>query len=152
VEPRDCDGHVIKVPGALHVAVLEISSQGLKSPLSTWDIAPPQLRCTWKSGLFGTGYNVVLPWKVWPSTDKLRVVAQFILTDGRVFEAEKDVKVHLPPEPLRKPVPDGVLPEPKKLDGPPLSKAPAGPVQNTVLKPTLPPAAGVRLARPQPLD
>jgi hypothetical protein len=97
VEPRDPDGQAIKAPGALLVQVQEITKEGVKRPLSAWEFPPEQLRRSWRNGLLTTGYVLNLPWKVWPSTDRLRVTAQFQLTDGRVFEAEKDITVRLTP-------------------------------------------------------
>jgi hypothetical protein len=102
VEPKDCDDHTIKAPGTLHVDALEISQEGLKMPLCSWDVPPPHLRRLWRSGLLSTGYFVVLPWKNWPSSEKIRVVAHFTLADGRVFEAEKDVTIRLTPIAYRK--------------------------------------------------
>jgi hypothetical protein len=98
LEPRDPDGQAIKAPGHLRIAALEISQEGIKTPLSTWEIAPQELRRTWRNGLLSTGYYVVLPWKNWPTSPRLRVVAQFILADGRVFEADKDVTIRLRPD------------------------------------------------------
>jgi hypothetical protein len=97
LEPRDPDGHAIKAPGHLTVTALQINAEGLKTPLSTWEVAPDQLRRTWRNGLLSTGYYVVLPWKTWPTTSRLRVVAQFTLADGRAFEADKDVTIRLLP-------------------------------------------------------
>ena len=59
---------------------------------------------SWRSGLFSTGYNLVLPWKCWPSTEKVRVIATLVLGDGRAFEAERDVTVHVAPPEYRKPI------------------------------------------------
>jgi hypothetical protein len=131
LEPHDCDGHTIKAPGSLHVEALEISPEGIKTPLSAWEVSPEQLRRSWRSGLLSTGYFVILPWKNWPSTPKLRVIARFTLSDGRMFEADKDVTVRLT-APARRPVvpiPDAVeprepalpeseeaLPAPRKVD------------------------------------
>jgi len=98
LEPRDPDGHAIKAPGHLRVTALEINPEGLKTPLSTWEIPPQELRRAWRNGLLSTGYYVVLPWKNWPTTPRMRVVAQFILADGRVFEADKDVTIRLRPD------------------------------------------------------
>ena len=56
----------------------------------------------------------MLPWKVWPSTEKLRVIAQFSLADGRFFEADKDVTIRLAPKAYRKVVPAEEVP----LEGP----------------------------------
>jgi hypothetical protein len=122
LEPRDVDDHTIKAPGALHVDALQIDPAGLKVPLCSWDVRPDQLRRTWRSGLLSTGYQVVLPWKTWPTTEKLRIVARFTLADGRVFEADKDVTIHLVPAAKRKPLP-----------GPPLEEVtePAGPGPQT---------------------
>ncbi|HEV3443131.1 MAG TPA: hypothetical protein VG099_00745 [Gemmataceae bacterium] len=105
VEPKDCDGHTIKAPGMLHVEALEISPEGIKAPISAWDVPPDQLRRSWRSGFLSTGYSLVLPWRSWPSNEKVRVVARFIVSDGRVFEAEKDVTIHLTPVNRRKPLP-----------------------------------------------
>jgi hypothetical protein len=124
VEPRDGDGHTIKAPGSLTVSVAEITTEGLKKPLSSWEVSPDELRRSWKNGLLSTGYSLVLPWKAWPASEKVRVVAQFTLSDGRVFEAEKDVTVRLVPSAHRTPPPgpppgaDGpLLPPPGKAEG-----------------------------------
>ncbi len=97
VEPHDPEGQAIKAPGQLVVNAMEITSEGIKRPLSTWVIPPEQMRRSWKAGLLTTGYVFNLPWKVWPSTEKLRITAQFQLADGRVFEADRDVTVRLTP-------------------------------------------------------
>src|SRR5439155_21461219 len=119
----------IKAPGTPRVAALEISAEGLKPPLSTWEVSADKLRPTWRTGLFASGYFVTLPWKTVPQSERLRVVAQFTSLDGPTFEAEKDVSIKLLAEPHRK---DLILPS-----GPP----PAGLAPPTPLAPptTLPP-------------
>lgn len=102
VEPRDLDDHTIKTPGALTITVFEITPEGLKTPLSSWRIPPGQLRKHWRNGLLSTGYYLVLPWKVYPSSEKLRIVVQLTLSDSRVYEADKDVTIKLVPEKYRK--------------------------------------------------
>lgn len=149
VEPIDLDGNAIKAPGTLRVTALEITPEGLKNPLSTWVIAPEDLRRKWKSGFLTTGYVVVLPWKVWPSTEKLRVIAQFNLADGRFFEADKDVTVRLAPKGYRKAAPAETLdvplegpaelgpplPMPRKVE-PPAPEGPRQPLPPPKLTPT----------------
>ncbi|MBV9124899.1 MAG: hypothetical protein JO112_16215 [Planctomycetes bacterium] len=98
LEPRDPDGQAIKAPGSVHVTALEKNPEGVKTPLDSWDMTPEQLRRTWRSGLFSTGYFLILPWKHWPTSPKLRVEVQFTLADGRLFEADKDITIHLRPE------------------------------------------------------
>jgi hypothetical protein len=102
VEPKDSEGHTIKAPGSLAITAFEITPEGTKKPLSTWRIPPNQLYRKWRGGLFSTGYYFVLPWKVYPSNERIRIVAQFTLADGRVFEADKDVTIKLVPEKYQK--------------------------------------------------
>jgi hypothetical protein len=137
LQPRDCDGHTIKAPGTLRVTALQYGTDGVKTPLSTWDVLPDHLRPTWKAGLWSSGYYVILPWKTPPTLEKMRVVAQFVLLDGRVFEADKEVTVRLPPAGKTKP-PDESLPPPRPVDGPALSQS--------LYKPTI--ADAVRLGLP----
>ncbi len=97
LEPRDAEGQSIKVPNAAAVIqVVEITPDGLKHPLSIWEIPPEQLRNHWRAGLLTTGYVLVLPWKEPPTTEKVRVVALLRMADGRAFEADKDVTIRVP--------------------------------------------------------
>ncbi|HEV3143563.1 MAG TPA: hypothetical protein VGZ47_06715, partial [Gemmataceae bacterium] len=111
VVPRDTDGSAIKAPGNLHVEAFEVSAEGLKIPLSTWEVSSLQLSRQWRNGLFSTGYFVDLPWKSAPHSEKLRVVMRFTtLPDKRTFEDDKTVTVRLaagPSRPVAGPI-DGV--------------------------------------------
>jgi hypothetical protein len=126
VVPRDEDGSAVKVPGRALVAAWEITPAGLKHPIGSWDISSDALRRTWKSGFISTGYFVALPWQTPPSTDRLRVAVRLVTTDGRAYEADRDVNVR-PPIPL--PPNNNVLPYPTS----PIPGAPPG-------VPTVPPA------------
>src|SRR5262245_7144877 len=97
IEPRDAADHSIKAPGRVQVTALEINFQGVKTPIGEWSIGPEQLRQSWKQGLLSTGYVITLPWQKPPQSENLRVVARLTLPDGRVYEADKDVKVRLLP-------------------------------------------------------
>lgn len=116
LEPRDSDDHIIKAPGTLYVLALEINQQGLKTPFSSWTVPPDKLRQSWKQGLLSTGYNLILPWKNFPQTENVRVVARLATPDGRLFETDKDIRVHLVPGaphrlegPLDCPIPPGAV-------------------------------------------
>lgn len=175
VEPLDCENQALKAPGHLVLEVFEVTREGLKRPLSLWEVPPVELRRKWQSGLFTTGYVLTLPWKVPPSTEKLRVVARFQLVDGRLFEADKDITVRLLPEDVRRqlmlttpppsPSPAPAVPAPgpgqvpapeKKLPGPyevlpgmPKEVTPpAKPAEKTPL-PAPPPGSGPILLRGQ---
>jgi hypothetical protein len=146
IEPHDAENQSVKVPGAVHVDVLEVTPAGLKQPLSSWDIPPEELSRSWRIGLLSTGYKLVLPWKVWPSTEKLRVIVTMRLADGRVFEADKDVTIRLPTDkrrPMEKAEPSEPLPQPRRV--PPMTKpdsvtTPVPPVTKPAPTPSLLPA------------
>lgn len=166
LEPRDADNHAIKAYGTLRVTALEITPQGIKRPLDSWEVCNNQLRQTWRSGLLSTGYFVILPWKNWPTTEKLRVVAQFVLQDGRVFEADKDVTVRLVARPphvieMGPQLPPGdALPPPLQSNASGRSRTPlATPVsRSTSCSPPRTPAPtgtlldGIHLEHPQATD
>lgn len=119
LETRDSEDHVIKVPGTVKIDALEINNAGLKLPLCQWDIDENKLRAAWKPGLFSQGYSLQLPWKAFPGTDHVRIVARFTTTDGRTYEADRDIKVRLaagavkpklPPMIEEMPMPKPVMP------------------------------------------
>jgi hypothetical protein len=155
LEPLDPQGQAIKAPGSLVVEAQEVTPEGLKRPLSSWQVPPQELRCRWQSGLITTGYYLILPWKVWPSTERLWVTARFQLVDGRVFQADKDVAIRILPPQQRRTLPPpapaapGPLPAPRPLlpkplpDGPdkpqPDKPAPDKPEPKPILPPPLPP-------------
>jgi hypothetical protein len=167
LEPRDGDDHAIKAPGTLTIQTLEITPEGLKKPLCSWRVPPDALRRTWKSGLWSSGYFVTLPWKVFPGQERVRVVAQFVLPDGRSFEADKDVTIRLVPEAQRKVVspvfpsesdvvyPQTTLPQPRPTSGPALEGAKANEVESPRDWVDTPPTALIRavhLMNPKPLN
>ncbi len=96
VVPKDEDGSAVKVPARALVAAWEITPAGLKNPIGSWNISADKLRPTWKSGLISTGYFIAVPWQTLPSTDRVRVAVRLITTDGRAYEADRDVSVHPP--------------------------------------------------------
>jgi hypothetical protein len=126
VEPRDCDDQAIKAPGQMVIDVIETPREGPSGLLKRYEISPEQLRQTWQSGLFSTGYRLSLGFERWPITDRLRVVAYFRMMNGRVFEAGKDVVIRLPQEKMRRPLnpPSPTPPLPDPTPGPAPAPAP----------------------------
>lgn len=151
VEPRDCDDQTIKAPGAMVIDVIETPREGASGLLKRYEIAPDQLRCTWQSGLFSTGYRLSLGFERWPITDRLRVVAYFRMTNGRVFEAGKDVVIRLPPERMRRPLNSPPSPPEQPTPTPAPSPAPTpAPAPVETPKQTLPPPTPVPEQLPLP--
>lgn len=173
VEPRDPDNHVIKAPGQLLIMTEEITPEGLKRPLSSWMIPPDLLRKSWVNGLLTTGYLLNLPWKIWPSTEKLHISVQFQVADGRLFGADRDVTVRLTPlnqRPGAAPLPADqgrpmLLPAPRPVDpakpinptpsdpAKPINPAPSDPSPGPLLgiAPLTPEEQTAEILRPMPL-
>src|SRR4051812_42173037 len=51
LEPRDGGGQVVRVPGSALIHAVEITPEGIKRPLSTWEVTQDQLRRSWRGGL-----------------------------------------------------------------------------------------------------
>jgi hypothetical protein len=165
VEPRDAECQAIKAPGTLLVEAQEVTPEGLKRSLSAWQVSPQELRCRWQNGLITTGYSLTFPWKVWPSTEKIRVIARFQLLDGRIFEADKDVTIRILPESTRKSLPPPgatmeTTPPPTAIpflptrpipvpSAPPEKPAPGKVLPPPLPSPTLPPPTPVETEGPQ---
>jgi hypothetical protein len=148
IAPRDVDDSIIKATGQARVTALQLTPEGLKLPLSTWDVSSTYLRRNWKTGLLSSGYYVPLPWQVVPQSDRLRVVVQFQTPDGAFFEAERDVQVRLPhAPPAGTNMPAGVTPPPIpaiNYDGP-MPPLPTGPA----VFPSQPPPAPLPFPTPE---
>ena len=129
VEPVDSDTQVIKAPGRLHIEVQEVSTEGLKTPIASYDVSSDQLRRTWQSGLFNTGYKLTLGWKVWPGSEKLRVLTRFEMVDGRVFEADKDITIRVIPEKMRPTMSIPTLPTPRMIPSVTPMPTPSAPME-----------------------
>jgi hypothetical protein len=98
IVPTDEDRSAVKVPARATVAAWEVTTQGIKTPIGAWEVPADRLRPTWRSGLLATGYFVSLPWQTYPTTNKVRVAVRLTTTDGRVFEADRDVLVNPVPQ------------------------------------------------------
>lgn len=150
VEPIDCEGQAIKAPGCLYIEILEISKEGLKRPLSSWEVAQDDLRRKWQNGLFNTGYMLTFPWKTPPTTEKLRVLARLTLIDGRVFEADKDITVRLLPEHIRRVQP--ILPSPAPTPDTTFPPPTPSPIPIPTPGPTTIPTPGPTTIPPGPVE
>lgn len=132
IVPKDEDGAAVKVPGRAVVAAWEVSPAGIKTPIGSWDVPADKLRRTWKSGLISTGYFVALPWQTLPTSDRVRVAVRLVTSDGRAYEADRDITV----KPPSMAIPRGVLPMPQPA--PPGTGVPRLPAPPSVREPLFP--------------
>ena len=106
LETRDGDGKLFRAPGRVQMQVLEVSPEGLKNPIGVYQFTSEEMRPLWKQGLLTSGYVFTLPWQTPPRQDKVRVVASFMMEDGRQFEAEREIRVKPPSASSLRLVPD----------------------------------------------
>jgi hypothetical protein len=120
VEPHDASDRAFKVPGSMQIYALEITPQGIKTPLCMWDIAPDKVQESWKDNLLSAGYTLTLPWKNLPIYENVRIIVRFTTPDQRAFEADRDIKVRLVPGAIQKrsDSPPDTLPMPHHDHGP----------------------------------
>jgi hypothetical protein len=123
IVPQDEDRSAVKVAGRATIAAWEITPSGIKNPIGTWELTAEQLRHTWRSGIFATGYFVTLPWQTFPGTDRVRIAVRLTTTDGQAFEADRDVSVRLVPQAIPRTNP-GSIPYPSTPVAPPRNREP----------------------------
>ena len=108
IVPTDEDKSAVKAAGRATIGAWEYGPDGLKRLIGTWEVSAEQLRSTWKSGLLATGYFVPLQWQQFPTTSKVRVAVRLTSTDGRMFEADRDISVRPMTSALPHPTAPGV--------------------------------------------
>ena len=84
-----------------------------------------------------------MPWQTLPSNERVRIAVRLITTDGRAFEADRDVTVKPPPGPR------GGGRQPVFPEMPPPGVPSAIPPGAEELPPPAPAERGVRLLAPQ---
>src|SRR4051812_14839138 len=72
IEPLDTEKQAIKAPGSARIVALEVTEGGNKRILSMWDVPPEELRNSWQTGLFNTGYVLTFKFKELPTEARLR--------------------------------------------------------------------------------
>ena len=141
IVPRDEDKSAVKVAGRATVAAWEITPAGIKTPIGTWEVNADQLRPTWRSGVFATGYFITVPWQTFPTTDRVRIAVRLTTTDGQAFETDRDVTVRPVPGAAGRSNPTGpVVPPYSTPVRPPTGREPLFPgTAPPGVPPTIPP-------------
>ncbi len=91
VGPRDPGGRPVRAGTALRVSVLQDTPGGQSACLSDWELPADLLEHAWAAGWSEAGYRLIVPWKIWPTADRVRVVARLTREDGSHQEAQADV-------------------------------------------------------------
>ena len=93
VRPVDAEGDLVKLPGRLHIRLLDMSSAEGSEEIADWTWEPTEARELWTSAAIGAGYVVDLPLEDKPAGDELILHARFIPADGRQFDATHAISV-----------------------------------------------------------
>jgi cell division protein FtsB len=93
VAPYDEHGDVVKLPGALELAALDMSRPEGEQQIARRKFAPDEARSLWKSGLLAAGYQCEVPWERPPQSQELLLHARLTTADGRQFDATHTIRV-----------------------------------------------------------
>jgi hypothetical protein len=95
--PHDADGEIVKLPGAIDIAVLDPSLPDGERTVAQWSFAAEDCRAHWTRGFVGTGYQFTLPWPHEPPRNSELVVhVRLKPVDGREFTAAHVIRVTPP--------------------------------------------------------
>jgi hypothetical protein len=93
-EPRDAQGRLVKVPGAVSVVVLDPSLEGEAGRIARWDFELDEVPAHFRNTAFGRGLQFELPWPTDPPKNRdLRLFVRFITPEGRKITAETPITV-----------------------------------------------------------
>jgi hypothetical protein len=86
--PHDDDGELVKLPGAIDIAVLDPALPESHRTVAQWKFSAEESREHWVRGFLGTGYQFTLPWSGDPPRHtELVVHVRLKPVDGREFAA-----------------------------------------------------------------
>ncbi len=100
VEPRNAAGQVLNVAGDLSLVLLDPALSGDAARVARWDFTADELAEQFRSNVFGAGVRLELPWPGSPPTHgQLQLFARWTTPEGDQHEAERAIRVELPPQP-----------------------------------------------------
>lgn len=92
IVPKDGDGDSLKAIGTAEITLAELAPTGVTKEVARKNISLDEIQKSWRPSLFGAGYAIQLPMPAFEG-DQLRISAKFTTVDGRMFQAERDVKI-----------------------------------------------------------
>ncbi|MBW3541243.1 MAG: hypothetical protein KY476_13325, partial [Planctomycetes bacterium] len=91
--PHDADGELVKLPGELHLELVDLSRAEGERTIATWTCGAAESRAYWHSGWLSSGYQFEIPWDEPPAGSQLTVHARLTTPDGRMFPATHTVNL-----------------------------------------------------------
>jgi hypothetical protein len=93
LEPRDQADRPLRARAALHLSITQDGPGAQTTFLGQWDLPAELLDGAWTAGWSEAGYQLVVPWKTWPTAEQVRVAARLTLADGTSYDAEQAVSL-----------------------------------------------------------
>jgi len=95
--PHDADGELVKLPGAIDIAVLDPALPESARTVAKWSFNADESRSHWTRGFLGTGYQFTLPWPHEPPRHaELVLHVRLRPVDGREFTATHVLRIEPP--------------------------------------------------------
>jgi hypothetical protein len=96
VEPRDDEGRLTRVPGAVSVVVMDPSQTGEAARVARWDFQAHEFEKHFKKSAFGEGLLYELKWpKEPPSNRDLMLFVRYISPDGTKLTSDAPLSIRL---------------------------------------------------------
>jgi hypothetical protein len=94
--PRDADGELLKLPGAIALEVLDLAKPPDEQRIARWEFSEEETREHWHRALIGSGYVFRLPWPNRPESPELLLHGRLTTPDGRQFDTSQVIRVAPP--------------------------------------------------------
>lgn len=118
--PHDADGELVKLPGAIELAVIDPSQPEGQQTIGRWQFDVEQSKDHWHRGFIGSGYQFDLPWPSPPQSRQLVLHGRLTTTDGRQFDTSQILEIEPPVSSVAEP---RRIPEPLDLThSPPIER------------------------------
>jgi hypothetical protein len=96
VEPRDDQGKLTRVPGAVSVVLMDPSQTGEGSRVARWDFQAHEFEKHFKKSPFGTGLEYELKWpKEAPTARDLMLFVRYISPEGTKLTSDTPLAIRL---------------------------------------------------------
>jgi len=93
VYPHDDQGGLVKLAGDIEIRVLDLNAPSDSQTIGQWQFTPVQTRDAWQSGVLSAGFLFELPWQHPPVSDELTLHVVFKSSDGRSWDATRQIQV-----------------------------------------------------------
>jgi hypothetical protein len=96
VEPRDASGALLRAAGKLSIVVLDPTLAGDAARVARWNFTEEDAAAHHRSGTDALRFDLRWPERL-PQNPNLKLFVRFTRADGQKFDAERDLRIAVPP-------------------------------------------------------